>query len=300
MSLYLGIDAGGTKTDCAISNGAELLGQATGESCKLSCVGAALATARLQETVLQACKSASILPRDIQRVCLGITGASLESTVNWARETLQELVPGGIQIVGDQVVAHRAAFGLSAGVLVIAGTGSIAYGRNQKHDTARAGGWGPAISDEGSGHWIGKEAVASALRARDRGEDNGLLPIITQRWKVSADEIVRAANNNPKFADLAEAVSVAAEQGEAAAQEIMQRAGIELASLAGAVITRLWPHGGIVRVALAGGVLQGSARTRHQFRHTLREKYPEAGVSFTAVRPVLGALEIASERMMTR
>jgi N-acetylglucosamine kinase-like BadF-type ATPase len=298
MPLYLGIDAGGTKTDCAISNGAELLGQASGETCKLACVGPEMASARLQETILQACKSASILPRDIHRVCLGITGASLETTVNWARETIQELVPGGIQVVGDHIVAHRAAFGLSAGVLVVAGTGSIAYGRNQKGESARAGGWGPVASDEGSGHWIGRLAVATALRARDQGRTDGLPLAITQRWKLKPEELVRVANSGPKFAELAETVSAAAEKSDAAAQEIMKRAGNELAALAGVVIARLWPQGGVVRVALAGGVFQGSALVRDQFRQALRQTYPEAGVSFTTVRPVLGALEIAAERAM--
>ena len=169
MSLYLGIDAGGTKTDCAISNGAELLGQATGASCKLARVGKDLARANLQDTMARAAESARVLSRDIQHVCIGMAGASLPEAVSWAQETIREVIPEAtIYAAGDHVIAHRAAFGTSHGVLVISGTGSIAFGRNQSAETARAGGWGPNVSDEGSAFWVGREAVAATLRAYDR------------------------------------------------------------------------------------------------------------------------------------
>ncbi|HEX5433970.1 MAG TPA: BadF/BadG/BcrA/BcrD ATPase family protein, partial [Candidatus Angelobacter sp.] len=165
MALYLGIDAGGTKTDCAVSNGAELLGQASGASCKLARVGRTKAHDNLHAVVQQACGGARVLARDIQHVCIGMSGASLPEAVLWAQDTIRELTPEAtIYVAGDHVIAHRAAFGTSHGVLVVSGTGSIAFGRNQQGETARAGGWGPAISDEGSAFWVGREAVVAALR----------------------------------------------------------------------------------------------------------------------------------------
>src|ERR1700751_5487495 len=95
MSLYLGIDAGGTKTDCAISNGAELLGQATGASCKLARVGKELARTNLQDAMARAAASARVLERDIQHVCIGMAGASLTDSVRWAQETSRGGVPSG-------------------------------------------------------------------------------------------------------------------------------------------------------------------------------------------------------------
>ena len=133
MSLYLGIDAGGTKTDCAVSNGAELLGQASGETCKLARVGKEKARQVLQEVIQRACNSARVLPRDIQHVCIGMAGASLPEAVTWAQDTIRESIPAAtIYVAGDHVIAHRAAFGTSHGVLVVSGTGSIAFGRNQQ------------------------------------------------------------------------------------------------------------------------------------------------------------------------
>lgn len=298
MGLYLGIDAGGTKTDCAVSNGAELLGQASGESCKLARVGRAKARETLQSVIQRACEAGRVLAHDVRHVCIGMAGASLPEAVIWAQETIREVVPeAAIYVAGDHVIAHRAAFGSSHGVLVVSGTGSIAFGRNQKGETARAGGWGPAVSDEGSAFWVGREAVAAALHQYDRGNNDGLLTMIAQAWKVGPEEVVRLANSSEaRFPELAEAVATQAAQGNPLAREIAQRAGRALAQLAGDVITRLWPDGGIVPVALAGGVLQGSATVRQAFREAMKAEQPEAAVSFAYVRPVTGALEIALQR----
>src|SRR5260370_1363870 len=199
MALYLGIDAGGTKTDSAVSNGAELLGQASGGSCKLARGNQQKGRENLQSVIQRASEAARILPRDIQHVCIGLAGA---------------------------------------------------------------------------------------LR---RG--------IAQAWNVAREEVVRLATaSEPLFAELAAPVTAAAEKGEPAARAITGRAGQALAWLAGAVIRRLWPKGGVVPVALSGGVLQGSALVRQAFKEAIRVEYPEAAVSFAVVRPVLGALEIAAQR----
>ena len=95
---------------------------------------------------------------------------------------------------------------------------------------------------------------------------------------------------------LAAAIASAAEEGDASAMSITEKAGRALAGLASSVIHRLWPEGGVVPVALSGGVLQGSAGVRNAFRDALKHERPEAAVSFTHVRPVLGALEIAAHR----
>jgi N-acetylglucosamine kinase-like BadF-type ATPase len=302
MQLYLGIDAGGTKTDCAVSNGAELLGQATGASAKLARVGKEKARENLQAVIRKACDAAKVAPNEIQHVCIGMAGASLVEAVQWAQQTIRELIPDStIYVAGDHVIAHRAAFGTSPGVLVISGTGSIAFGRNQAGETARAGGWGPSVSDEGSAFWVGREAVAEALRSFDFGKSNGLLSTIADCWKVAPEEVIRLANaSEPRFPELAGPVVEAAERGDAQARAIAERAGKALAGLASAVIHRLWPNGGIVPVALAGGVLQGSALVRQAFRDEMRIQQPQAAVSFAYVRPVLGALEIAAQRGVRR
>ena len=298
MSLYLGIDAGGTKTEAAVSNGAELLGQAIAPTSKIARVGEEQARQNMQQAILRACEAAKVSPKAINQVCVGISGASVAGVKAWTERVIHELVPGEIRVSGDQSIAHRAAFGTMPGVLVLAGTGSFAYGRNEKGEIARAGGWGPGISDEGSAYWIGCEALAIALRLHDRAAKNGLLSRISELWGAgSLEDVIRIANTEPaaKFAELAETVATMAEKGDTTAQTITTRAGKELAALTNIVITRLWPPDTVVRVAMAGGVLQGSALVRRAFQEALQTEYPKAAVSFAYVRPVLGALAMAAQ-----
>lgn len=299
MPYYLGIDAGGTKTESAVSNGAELLGQATTGTSKVLRVGEAEARRNLRQSVLEACDAAGIKPTDISQVCIGMSGASVAGLVAWAEGVIHELGPAHVKVMGDHIVAHRAAFGTMPGVLVVAGTGSIAYGRNDQGEAARAGGWGPTVSDEGSAYWIGREAVAAALRMHDLASSNGLYSMIVQFWNAqSPEEVVKIANSdvNARFAQLSTMVSAAADKGDAAAREIMVRAGEQLAALAGAVITRLWPADTVVRVAMAGGVLQNSSLIRQSFQEALHRRHPRAAISFAYVRPVLGALAMAAQQ----
>jgi N-acetylglucosamine kinase-like BadF-type ATPase len=256
----------------------------------------------LQAVIRQACEAAHVRPPDIQHVCIGMAGASIAEAVHWAQQTIRELMPNAaIYVAGDHVIAHRAAFGTSPGVLVISGTGSIAFGRNQKGETARAGGWGPNVSDEGSAFWVGREAVTEALHAFDLGKSNGLLNTIAESWNVAPEEVIRLANSSePRFPELAGPVVKAAEQGDATARTIADGAGKALASLASAVIKRLWPEEGIVPVALCGGVLHGSAIVRQAFKEEMKILQPQAAVSFAYVQPVLGALEIAAQRGVRR
>jgi N-acetylglucosamine kinase-like BadF-type ATPase len=299
MPLYMGIDAGGTKTEVALSNGAELLGQAMSGSAKISRVGEPAARQNLHQAILQCCEAARVNPQSISQTCIGIAGASVPEVGTWAEQVIHELASGEVKVTGDHTIAHRAAFGAMPGVLVIAGTGSIAYGRNEKAEIGRAGGWGPSVSDEGSAFWIGREAVSAALRQHDLARFNGLFATIVQCWQVSSvEDIVRIVNTSPggHFAELAAAVAAAAEKGDEAARAIISRAGRELAALAGAVITRLWPPNAVVRVAMAGGVLQGSSLVRRSFQEALQNDYPNVAVSFAYVRPVLGALAFAAQQ----
>src|SRR5204863_5382684 len=124
----------------------------------------------------QACIAANIKPTQIERTCVGLAGAARLEVSNLVRHLLGELVSGEIEVVGDMVIALQAAFGDGSGVMVIAGTGSMAYGRNASGNTLRAGGWAFSIFDEGSGHWIGRSAIAALMRYYDEtGAENSVL-----------------------------------------------------------------------------------------------------------------------------
>jgi N-acetylglucosamine kinase-like BadF-type ATPase len=200
------------------------------------------------------------------------------------------------------VIALHAAFGGAPGVIVVAGTGSIAYGRNAKGKTARAGGYGFAISDEGSAHWIGRTAVSAVLRARDEGIEPPLLKRILEAWPCATPEQLVIAANQPQanFSRLSPVVNAAADSGDTLARTVIRRAGTELASLAAAVARRLFAAQDPVPVAMSGGVFANCPLVRETFHSSLQTQLAHAVITTEIVEPVLGALQLARQAAADR
>ena len=300
MGIFLGIDGGGSKTSCIIGDENSVLGAGTSAGSNVVRVGERRARKSLGAAIRQACAAAKIKPTQIDRTCVGIAGGTLPEIAEVVHGLLSVLVSGEVVVVGDMVIAMEAAFGSGPGVIVIAGTGSIVYGRNSKGQTARAGGWGFAISDEGSGHWIGRAAVAACMRAYDEAglESTGvLLESIMKSWGVSTPEqLVIAANRSSDFAALFPAVLAAVDAGDATASVVLKRAAGELATLAGIAIARLFGDAEAVPVAVSGGVFSNCALVREVFFARLRSERPEVLPCETLVDPASGALALARKR----
>ena len=298
MNIFLGIDAGGSKTTCVVGDETSVLATATTGGSNVIRWGEAEARMQLHEAIQKACASSNVTLPDVRRICLGMAGAARPVISSVVKDIIGEIYTGELEVVGDMVIAMEAAFGSRPGVIVIAGTGSIAYGRSQDGHTARAGGWGFAISDEGSGHWIGRAAVSGVMRAQDEDEASptGLALNILHAWKLQTlDELVRTANSSPSadFSTLFPHVLAAADAGDPIARSVLTQAGAELAGLAKIVITRLFEEAPAVPVAMSGGVFRNSALVRNVFYNSLRSEYPQAAVAATIVEPVNGALELA-------
>jgi glucosamine kinase len=323
VAFYLGIDSGGSKTTCAVGDDHSLLATATAGPSNVVRVGEVRARESLHQSVRQACAAAGITPLQIARTCIGAAGAVRAEILSIVRRSLAEILPAAIDVVGDMEIALDAAFHDGPGVIVIAGTGSIAYGRNARGNTVRAGGWGFAISDEGSAHWIGRTAVTAVLRAKDSGEispeskgdvASALLAALMKAWSVaSLDDFLRAANSTPppNFAALFPELLTAVQVNDVLAQQILTQAGHELARLAGIVVRRL--HAGItpgsesseghlsesrvadtpVRLAMAGGVFRHAPRVREVFYNEVRKLHPCVQVNPQIAEPVDGALRMA-------
>ena len=255
----------------------------------------------LHTAIRQACITAKISPSQIRAVCIGAAGAGRPETAAKIRGILEELIPGipreKIEVAGDAVIALEAAFGAGSGVIAIAGTGSIVYGRDATGNVARAGGWGFAISDEGSGHWIGRRAIALAMTDRDEGLETALTDGILQAWKFNTiDELVQRANATPPpdFPPLFRAVLHAAEEGDAIAGELLVDAGTRLAALAAIVVRRLAPAAPLtiaaLPIAMTGSVFRQSPKVRQSFYDTLQKNFPGIDVRPDLVDPVEGAL----------
>lgn len=301
MGYYLGIDGGGTKTCCAIGSEGIEVARAVGPGCRLARVGEERAREALHNTIRKACRSAAIEPAQIDCTVIGTSGAGRRDIAERVRQLLVEIVPGDVRVVGDMVIAREAAFSGLPGVVVIAGTGSIAYGVNERGETARSGGWGPGISDEGSGEWIGREAVRAALRSIDERHTTVLLAAMQEAWHVSSPEEIAAqlkSEDDQAFSTFFPVVLDAAVNGDAVALHILTEAGTELARLTRVVMHRLWaPHEG-VRVAIGGGVFENANLVRQVFTNLLLADRPGTAVLGSAVVPVAGALYLARNSAM--
>jgi glucosamine kinase len=310
VAYYLGIDGGGSKTTCVVGDESSILATVTVGASNITRVGEAGAREVLQQAIREACQAAGINTRQIRRVCVGAAGAGRSEIAATVRKIVREVVSGEIEVVGDMEVALAAAFGAGPGVIVIAGTGSIAFGRDPQGRTARAGGWGFAVSDEGSAHWIGRAAVSAALRAADqageeRAEDDPEWPAarlfceLKTAWSVnSLEQLARKANSDGDFAVLFPAVLAAAEGGDAVARQVNAQAAGELAQLAGIVLRRLFPgqHSSApsaVPMAMAGGVFRHAAMIRECFYNKVRAASPDVVLNSEVVDPVQGALQMA-------
>jgi N-acetylglucosamine kinase-like BadF-type ATPase len=306
VPYYLGIDGGGTKTTCAVGDDTRLLASATAGPSNIVRVGQTKARESLQESVHQACAAAAILPAQITRICIGGSGAARPELAAVVRGILGEILDSPIDVVGDMEIALEAAFDEGPGVIVIAGTGSIAYGRDRTGRTLRAGGWGFEIGDEGSAHWIGRAAVNAILRASDRHAEavasSALAASLFEAWGVSSfSDLARAANSipPPDFSALFPDVVASLDD---VAQEVLVKAGRELAEIAAVVIGRLFGKDGPSRVpvAMAGGVFRHAAAVRQTFYNELQSLEPRAQVIPQLADPVEGALRMARRAAKSR
>ena len=309
MPYYLGIDGGGNKTTCVVGDDHSLLAAATSGPSNIVRVGEASARESLHRAVCQACDAAGIKPDQVAITCIGAAGAARVDVAGIIRRILAELVPPSINVVGDTEIALEAAFGSGPGVIVIAGTGSIAYGRNAHGATARAGGWGFAVGDEGSAHWIGRTAIGAVLHAYDLGKGTGdhptqsqppLLSALMKAWGVrSLDDLIRAANSTPApdFSALFPVIVASSDTGDDAARDVLTRAGRELAQLVSIVISRLFPAPATadprVPVAMIGGVFRHASLVREVFYNEVRRLDPRTEVNPQLIDPVEGALRLA-------
>lgn len=305
MPYYLGIDGGGTKTTCAVGDESRVLATATAGPSNIVRVGELNARESLRQAVLQACAAAGIAPEQIAGTYIGGSGAGHPEVAEIVRKILAEMVRSPIVVAGDMQSALEAAFDNGPGVVVNAGTGSFAYGRNQRGETMRAGGFGFAIGDEGSAQWIGRSAVNLLLRASDRLDGIAETPLakaLFKAWGVSSlADLSRAANSvpPPNFAALSPAVFASDDD---VATQVLSAAGRELSAIADVVIGRLFAkdHGAAVPVAMTGGVFRHAPRVRDVFYNELHRIEPRAEINPQVVDPVEGALRMARRAVASR
>jgi N-acetylglucosamine kinase-like BadF-type ATPase len=296
--FVLGIDAGGTKTVCQLASAdGEVLAEARRGGANLQAVGELEVEKVLYEVMEDAIGDRNIVPAAI---CLGIAGVDRDEDSRVIRAIMRRIgYKAKTLIVNDALVALEAGAPDRQGVVVIAGTGSIAYGRNERNHAARAGGWGYVLGDEGSGYWIGRAALRAVLREADRrGPVTRLTGLLLNHYGVAKaqdliHEVYHGTNRPSAIASLAKCVQSAFSDGDAVAIGILRAAADELESCALSVATRLEIAGSEFPFVLAGGMFRAVPWLEDELSRRLPLAAPRSRTLRLNVEPALGAVRLA-------
>ncbi len=288
-SRVLGLDIGGTGSRAQLCEGADVVAESRAASASVVAVGAAGARAALANLLGQL-----PLGREpgLDAICVGSAGASVPATQKFLTKHLGPLTRSGQVIIVKDAMLVLPAAGLAAGIALIGGTGSVAFGSYQGRDV-QSGGWGYLLGDEGGGYWMVRTAVRMLLDRRDRGAPLGELG--DRLLKATGAEHIGAlhelfyARTHPRYwASYAPMVLGSADPAAAA---IMAGAAAALAALAVSAAERLGAPPSLP-VVLSGGLFR-HARLESTVRVAIEDARPGSDVRILARQAVTGAVRLA-------
>ncbi len=297
MRYFVGIDGGGTRTTLGIcdESGRELLRRA-GPAGLVDPRRPSATAEFLVSLVEEAARSAG-LDGPATALCAGLAGVGNATEREIVEATFSRAgVAEVVAVLSDGETALHGALSGGPGILVISGTGSVAYGRSEDGRVERCGGWGMVLGDEGAGYAIGRAGLRAALLAVDgRGPQTRLLPHLLHVLGMAVPEAIppwAARAEKSEIAMLAVHVLRMAEQGDPVAHGIVAEAALDLSAHVEALVNRLGPwrnppavvlHGGVARDPIFGPIVKGA----------LAKRNPPVRIADSAADAVTGALEYA-------
>ena len=303
MQYIIGIDGGGTKTNCVIAN---LEGEALYE-----CSGGAanfllLGTEKVSETIfnlIENCRrELNISYRDIIAIILGTAGAGrLEDAERMEKAFIGFAAVKNVsfnlfQVESDARIALEGAFSGKPGSILIAGTGSIVFGKDEDGNVHRAGGFGKLIGDEGSGYSIGKKGLAAISKQFDgRGGHTLISDFIKEKLYIDSQEklITEVYKNNFDIASFAQVVLEAAEKGDAAALRIIDEESDQLMLHISAIKKKMrLPE---FQIVFTGSLIDNDNIYSRTLKKKIILRMPDIKVKKPEHSPAIGAVLIGKE-----
>ncbi|GAX91730.1 N-acetylglucosamine kinase [Effusibacillus lacus] len=300
MDVFVGIDGGGTKTRAmAVTKDGRLLVDLTAEGSNVNRYGWEPTQRSLSDLFG---KIRAVLKEDeaVVSVYLGLAGIDREQERQRMNEWVRSQWPDAHVRVGhDALPALVAASGESKGIVLIAGTGSIAFGVNEAGETCRVGGWGYLIGDEGSGYDIGKRALIAIMRSYDgRGPSTLLTKKILTRYGLQdvpdlIPLVYSECYSRERMAELARVVMDAALEGDLVSSLLLADATVHLCELVEVLLRRLKFESRQIPLVVTGGLFHPGSMLTERIRARLE---PEVRVVTSKHPPVVGALLLAQQQ----
>lgn len=297
MSYFLGMDGGGTRTTAWLADErGRVIGRAEAGPSNPLKVGFESSQRELRRAARLARRRAYVNHGLLDAVCVGLAGVDRPQVHRPLLTWLRKSIPARHHLLtSDAAIALQAAVGDSPGIMVISGTGSIGYGRDEQGRVLRSGGWGTTFDDLGSGYDLGRKAIAASLRAFDgRGPRTRLETEICRTLHLrDIAQVILSPLAPHQIAALLPLVLDAARRGDRLARELCGEAGRDLADIALALLDRFGWRRRSVPVACSGGVFASSLRIRRSFTRHLHRRAPRVRVIALRRPAVEGAIALA-------
>lgn len=292
---YLGIDGGGSQTRSLLVNqDGRVLASASGGPGNALQLETGVLQLNLQNLIHETLKSIQ-KPVRLLSAAIGLAGTSAPESRDKASEVIATLEPqpeAGYALLTDIRVALTGALLDRPGLICIAGTGSICYGRDAGGELHRTGGWGSTFDDLGSGHWIGQEAIRRALQQADgRIGGSELLRAVLEHFKLkSLEALIPKINQrslpHSEVASLCPVVCKLAQNKDASALEVVQYAAREICNLISTTMKKCSAS----QLVLQGGLLNNPSIIRQHLTELLEVNEPKLQIIAAVLSPCAGAV----------
>jgi len=294
MRYVLGFDGGGTKTECVLMNSADqVLARTYAGPSNPFRIGVESAARAVNEAASLALEDAGVSRAVVVAVGAGLAGTASPELREGMRAALAEAFPGAVITVLTDLEAALAAAGEGVGIVLVAGTGSAAIGRNALNEVLRAGGYGPHSSDQGSAYDIGRQAVIAAMEESTRtGRDTALgREILAQLGYEDWGSLQRRAESAPDdvYPKAFPVVTGVADAGDSFARELLLRSINHLCGLVAEVAERLGLREQPMFLAKTGGMFGRSRFFDAQLDAALKQVVPRAQERTLRISPAEAA-----------
>ncbi|MBI3587000.1 MAG: hypothetical protein HY088_07725 [Ignavibacteriales bacterium] len=308
--FVIGIDGGGTKTAAILADlqGNVIVEETAGAS-NFQVMGVEKAADVLLNLIRKCCKEADCSVADVQCVVAGLTGAGRDSDKKQISDRLFELAKENritlnkVVIESDARIALEGAFRGGAGIILIAGTGSIAFAKDLSGAIYRTGGWGRILGDEGGGYAIGRDGLNAVTRHLDgRGKETLLTKLIAKEFGLSSQEKIITAVYREQFdiASVAPLVIEAAQKEDAECARLLNKATFELSEHVRALIKKIEKSSRVVRkipLAFIGSVITSDTVFTKILANKITFSLPQISIVKAQTSPVHGAVLMAIQTL---